>query len=166
MIDFRPIRPQTTGHRVSHPPRSDILQKFSIFALHSCALPSENCQLGNCRQSHPRRGNRGLTDSSCITASKFLSSARHVDLQGCSRLKSEIDAQGEIKVVKFPVSIGAAKPHISTNTTPGSSVFNPSKYCLRLTLSPPESPNHPLWKGDNCFPASCPPIGHLFFSED
>lgn len=89
-----------------------------------------------------------------------MSPGRHVDPLGRSRLKSEIDAQGEIKVVKFPVSINAAELHKSARN---GSMF------LRFDHRNIDTVRNarPLVERGQCFPRpASSDIGHLFFSEN
>lgn len=89
-----------------------------------------------------------------------MSPGRHVDPLGRSRLKSEIDAQGEIKVVKFPVSINAAELHKSAKN---------ATLLLRFGHRNIDTVRHArsLLERGQYFPRPVSSdIGHLFFSEN
>lgn len=89
-----------------------------------------------------------------------MSPGRHVDPLGRSRLKSEIDAQGEIKVVKFPVSINAAELHKSARN---------GTLLLRFDYRNIDTVRNarPLVDRGQYFPRpASSDIGHLFFSEN
>lgn len=81
-----------------------------------------------------------------------------MDPLGRSRLKSEIDAQGEIKVVKFPVSINAAELHKSARN---GSMF------LRFDHRNIDTVHNarPLVERGQYFPAPRPPTLVIYFSQ-